>query len=968
MSLDTILASGEMLECTVEIDSAHRVTGALVTWYYSTLFRETGSTDTPVNAPFPRYLVSVGPLAQGLAEDILFSGLSTNDPGTVVLFQPLPAIDKLSQLNNYTFIGYECRIKLGLASSALYSDFVRYRTTTIAAEPDVILSSRNGVGGIQATFKLQSVLGRMLEEQLIVKHYHGIPNCLRFMTATGLATVTKVAAHDVSRFTVAIKFRMSTAPGTVRRLWTKFVSTTTDAHWFIRIETTGKVLIISTSGGATNINYTSLNNLCDGYFHTISLSRNAAAQYDIMIDNTAESSGTATGAVNLSNANLVFGLSSGGDDVDIVDARFYNRYIPPDELRGLLAIRSDGDDLNTIGLWRFDDNAGGNVNDYSSTAADAVITGTVNVDYSWQPSDLGEPELAGRPYPIVIGEVLNAPAQMIRGIVSGVGDRFRFNDGPTAEISAGIATLTLKSQGTVLTNGVNYTAPTGSADSVIPMLTGESEPITFDHRSNGTAEEQLYISKIFQRILVERTRLTISNIDTSRVDSLTVLCPWLSGYFSDSDTNAQSALQEILGQSGLCDYEDSIGRITPDFFLPPCGYGPYDEPLVDFHGEFESGYQFTGAGSISGSCTLCCWVHLHLIDQTTYSWLTGAEPNAGTIYLLLRTGTSSNIYDLYFQSIGPNAGKIAFKIAGNTLYSPAGLFELSGKYFIAAVFDDVANTYKIYVAREEGTLLEVASGSNTGIVATGTGVLVCGGGSGAYSWLAMQHVQVWNVAKNLSQLQALMADPPAGNEANLVSYVPMNEGTGNPLEVVLGTSGIPIGSSSPKWAPRLTVNLNDTPSVRLVEFHHLKPVYDLKVNYAKNRSPMMDADIDTSIVGDDRIELKRPSKQVPFNDPDIRSRFKDARQVKLDSSITDRESVQNLLRALVSRFGTDKYIIVLEFPPRLNISRQACGLKLLDEIGIIGTFPEQINIARSFRVISVSHNPITLSTSIGFTG
>lgn len=952
MSLDTILASGELKEVVVELDSAKRSDGTLKTWYYSVFFRETGSTDTPANTTMPQYLVSVGPLSQGLSEDMLFAGLAASDPGSIVIVQPTPAVDQISQLIDYTFQGYECRVKIGLVSSLLYTDFVRYRTAIIESEPDIVLTS----AGIQATVKLLSMTRRLEEEALIVNHYVGIPHCARFSTATASAVVPRIAAYDLVRFTGMIRFRCTANPSATITLHSKVVSSTNN-NWQLVLSTSGTVQLFGSGGGVADLQILS-GNMCDGTWKTVVFARDTNLTAYLMINNVVIGTDTAlSGSPNAAVANLILNFrSSGTQAIDIQDARLYDRYIPPDEARGLSSIRSDGDDLGCIGLWRFDDNTSNKGNDYSANNNDTnAFGGTVNVDYSWQASDLGEPELAGRAYPIVIGEVFNATAQLIDGSRS----RFRINDGPTPEIAdSGIAALTVRSQGTVVTG--DYTLPTGSADGVMVTSTGASddEPVTYDHLFTGALNQQkLYVSKVFEKMLTGRTRLTSSNIDTLQVDALTVLCPWLAGYYSNQDTNAQVAAQEILGNSGLCYYDDENGKIVPDFWIPPYGYGPYGEPVLDFRGKAGNYVEFTDINAPS-SFTIACWFKSSQLDQTAFNM-------SGGFFYLVSKGVAPANYALYFTSTGTNAGRFGFSEGVNEVVSPAKLIKPDTWYFVAGVSNLTTFTSNIFLAEYGTSLVSVASGV-AGVPLSDGNPLRIGGFSNTYSWGSIQHAQLWTVAKTQSELQALMTTPPIGNESNLPFYASLNEGTGNPTNKVTGVAGTVNGTV--QWAPKLVINLNDTPSVRLIEFHHIKPVYDILVQFARNRTLMDDSNIDLAITGDDRIELKREWKKAPYTNPTTQSRFKGARRIRLDSSLTDRESAQHLLRALVTRFGTDRYIGVLEFPAGLNISAQACGLKLMDEIGITAAVPSQLSALRSFRVVNVAHNPIKLSTNVTFCG
>lgn len=959
LALDTILSDIEaQLEVTVEIDSAKRSDGTLRTWYFSTRPRATGPGETPANTEFFPYLVLggiLGPLSQSLTEDSLFSGLAANNPGTVTIVQYIPDIDQLSVLNDYVFAGYALRIKIGRVTD-IYELFETLRTTTVNIDPAIQL----GTNGLQATFQLSGALTRMLEEPLKVKRYLGIPHCFRFLTAVSAGTATKVAIHDAPRFTVGVKFRISAAPSIARRLWSKGITNPSSCHWWFQVETSGKVRFSSSSNTATDINYTSIANLCDTNWHTIIFSRDNDRTAYILIDSVRESSFTPAGPTDLSNTNLIFAGPGSGCTTDIVDFRLLDRYMTPDEAISYFSVRGNGDDLNIIGMWRFDDNSGAVANDYSSVGADATFTGVVNTDYKWFQSDLGEPEMAGRPYPLIIGNVLNVEADLI----DTNRERYRANTDAVDFFTSGSnSILVVRSQGTVLTGGgVSYVTDSSGGDGVFNTVSTEDEPITFDHLNNGTAEETTYLSSISQALLNYRIKAAI---DVLNYEPLMLLCPWPGGYSTKDDTTAAQALQSILGQSGMHYREDVSGALWIDALIPPTGYGPYGEPCLDLWGRQNAGIDFGNVGGIGGSCTLCCWVKIAVNDQTAYNF-GSSEPNVGSAYLIAKPNTAGN-YALYFQSIGANAGKLAFRIAGTTLYSPVGIVTPFVWHFVAAVFDDGGNTMKIYSAPQGSSLIEVASGSNSSSPTTNSNSLKIGGTG--YPWISIQHVEVWREAKNLAAIQALMTTPPVGNESNLMAYAPINEGRDDPVEIVnsvTGTVSVSIPEEGlPRWCPKMTVNLDETPSVKLTDFHHPHPAGDIIVKYAKNQFPMSEGDIDTGVVSqNDRINLTRQWNDVRLENVDIKSRFKSAKRIVMESAILDSVSAMRLLRLLAGRFGTDNYIGSLTFPPGLNISRLAVGLDIGEEIAVVSPIPSQLVNGMVFKVVSVSPNPLQLSTNI----
>lgn len=959
---EILLDTDSLIEVTVEIDSVKRSDGVSKTWYFSTHPRSTGSSETPANIEFKPYLQMggvLGPLSQSLSEDLLFAGLAQNNPGQIILLQLVMDTDELSVFNDYVFAGREVRIKLG-RSGDLYASFVRYRTTTISIDPSIELTSN----GLQATFQLSGALTRMLEETLNIKRYVGIPTCVEVLTTSPVAQASYNSAHDVTSFTVMYKVQVSTNPGADRNLLAKTISGT-NLNFALIYKSSGFIECQVSIAGVNFILHLSSTNLAGSSFHTIVWGLLDKTTSYLMIDGTIVSTATPSGTVNLPNVGVRMARFLIGRHCD---ARLYNRYIAPDEARGISSVRSDGQDLGCVGCWRFDDGGSATaVNDYSPTGADAAWTGGVlNTDYKWTFTDLGEPEQAGQLYPYSVGNVINASAHLI----DGSRERYRGNVDSIYWFSSGSnRDLTVKSQGTVLTGGgVDYTAPSNGGDGVFSMTSQEAEPVTFDILNNGTAEQNYYPSVIAQAVLGDRTRITSGQV--RNVDSLTLLCPWPSGYFTDKDTTAQQALKEILGESALHYREDELGNLFLDFLLPPVGYGPYEEPCVDFRGGQANRIVWGDIADITGSVTIAAWIKIQILDQTTFNWGL-SEPNQGSLFIATKGGLSGN-YTLWFQAVGTDAGKIKFRTAGTTLSTPSGVIQSNTTwYFVAGVFDDSANTMKIYLGPKDGSLVEIASAANTGSQSTNSQELTLGDSGARFPWMAIQHVHIWNTVKSQSDLQSFMTTPPIGNESGLSFYAPISEGTGNPLDKVSLTSGTITGidpndpnGNVAQWAPKFTINLDETPSIKLTEFHHTHPIWSGVVGYEKNRFQMNNSDIDSGVSQNDRLKLINPGKEVRFESNTIRDRYKHAKKVILDSPITDLESASRLLRSLVSRFGTDGYIGKVDFPSGLNMSRYACGLQIGDELGLTGSFPSQIQTPMSFRVTATSPNPLKLSSTI----
>jgi concanavalin A-like lectin/glucanase superfamily protein len=963
MSLDSILADIEsILEVVVELDSAKKSDGTLKTWYFSCFGRSTSSTDTPASVEMPPYFNlnenKSLTLNQGLFAD-LFLSQSVQAPGKLTILQPLASssTDQISDLENYTFRMYPVRIKIELASEPLYSNFILYRTYFNNVEPVLSLTPV----GYKADFDLGAIESKAESEMLEVRRFVGTPTCLRFLTSTGVATITRIAAYDTTQFTIIARFKMSSAPGTIRYIINK------GEHYLIRVNTNGKLLFYSSAnvGGSltADISFQTSAVYTDGEFHYVVFSRSNSLVAYAMVDGTVLSTFTPVGATYIDLVNTTLGLSAGGDDIDICDVAVFNYFIPPENAIPFAAVRLNGTETGLVGLWRLDDNTGGTANDYSTNNNDAVISGIVNTDYQWTFTDLGDPQLAGRPYPLTIGQVFNAKA-----ICSDTNRaHFRLNDGPTEQTGVYETTLTVKSKGKVLTaGGTDYTKPAIDTDSIVVMSGATSEPVTFDLISDGTDPEYFYPALVAQLLLSART--SIVGTDNRRLD---ILCPWPCGVQYLEETTAAKALNDILGLSGLCYYDNSAGEVVFDFVLPPMGYGPYGEPCLDLKGYLDSGVTFGDIADATGSLTICGWVKSALFDQTTFDF--GAAAFA-TTYLISK-GTN---YDLFLQNCGPNAGTIVFTTAsGNIVRSPFGVMQPNTWMFIAAVFDSTGDTSKLYAASKGGTLVEIASAANTGGQVTNTTPLKFG--TTGFSWVALNHFSVWSVAKTLSQLQALMTTPPVGNEANLLAYIPFNEGTGSPLEKVSNTLGTVANGA--QWAPKLTINLNDTPSITLDHSRNSSPVGQLSLRYFHNLNVLNFADIVTGTPpsADDKQALMNEWKEVPadveqvayvgpnsnkslaYNQTPI---YKSIPKLTVNSPLADYESAYKLNKSLLSRRSTDRKIIDVNLPSGLVVSRQALGLNLLDEVGVIAPFPSSLRNGNSYRVIAISPRPLDLSASL----
>lgn len=949
MSLETLFAdAGARLNFAVEISSAKRSDGTARVWKAAVLGIDNSET-------LPPWLTGLGPLDFSLQDDdsqAFFSGLASQSIGSVEI-RDKSYTHQLDAMLDYTFSGRQCVIKVG-RDTDLYSAYETYRVCIQEGEPVL--------GSNRAAFALQTPLARLLREPVRVARHVGIPTCIRAVTDTWRATITRIAAYDLSRYTLMLRFRRSGNPSATAALFTKLASGT-DANWILQALTNGKVQFVATSGGIATTSITTAAGYCDGVWHTVVAAHDAANLAYQMVDGGDLVIDASVGSPDLSIANVtVGGTIFGGLAVgfEFSDVRLYDRYVTPDEARALSAVRSDGGGLGCIGLWRFDDNGGTNADDYSSNANHATLSGVLNTDYSWEPTDLGEPELAGTPMPLAVGVPFNAKAQLI----DKDRERFRIAD---KDVVTGGQSEAFRSRGTDLTGGgVDWTDQGGG---VYKMTSAEDEPVTYDIRGVGD-EDVGYLTRVIPPLLTSRTRITSGDIDNLQMTALEFLCPWQVGYHTDQEVSGAELLSSLAATAGLHYYEDAAGDLFFNLLMPPLAMGPYGGSCLDFRGKsgFANRVEFGDIGDCSGSYTLAAWFKTHATDTALIS---ASSPSPPTGQYLFDKGTN---YSLSLALEGADAGKIVWAENATLLKTGVGLFEAGQWHFLACVRDNSGNTKKVYLGKlGSTTLTEVASASAAGGGTTNSVPLRIGyHDNGSFFWGSVGFSQVWTVAKTKAQLEALMAAPPVGNEANLAVYAPMNDGSGTTVaEKVSGGTGTILGTVG--WVPRLRLDLRDTPSIKLHDVHRAAPAWKIVTRYARNWTPMSNADLDSGISQSKRLDYTRTWKDVTLLSETIRERYLHAREISLDACLTEREDAQRLARYVAYRFGTDQLMGILDFPgpsdggALLPASRRALGLNLGDEISVrsdeYGLYSET-----AFRILRARLDPMAQSATLGLWG
>lgn len=963
MALADLLADPTTpVNVAVELDSVHRTTGVAKTWYYSFILVATGVAAKPETLPYLT-LGSIGPMEQSIASDVKFSGGSTISVGALTLVQPAADFDMLSDFHDYTFTGRAARVYIGELGTA-YSSYYLWRTYSASREPRLEMTS----DGHSAVFDLESALGRMLNENLISRRYRGLRHAYRCYGTGGGATAAHNAAYVTQLFTIMGWFRYPNGgtAGNNANICFKQTSVTTDNMFNGRVEqTTGVFRMRSTSGGAADIDVSTSFSVVDKYWHWYSFSRDGARTYNLVVDGELVASGIPTGIVNNATAAPIVWSSSSADDIDQLDTRLYARYIAPEEARALAY--GDDQQVGLVGWWEFSDNAGTSVADTSVTNNDATIAGTAGVHHDWVASHIGGESYAGKPMPIMVGTVKAIPGQLI----DTSRDIYRFNDGPLDDYTP-TPSYVVRSQGTLLAGaGTDYTAPADTADTIIDMVSTEAEPVTADIAT--TVLPTAYIAQVAQSLLTNgRTRLTTANL--ANTTALTALAPWVGGYYTDTEVSAAQALREILGEAGCCYYENNEGNLYLDMLLPPTGYGPYGEPVLDFRGVSPGVIRYDGFSTtiapVSGSFTLCGWFKTPL----------SMSPDGTAVgFDLLYKATPANNFGVSFEvtTSPPYNRVLTFRTDwGATMTSAPNPVEPNTWYFWAYVFDTTANTVKMFLAKqgEDLTLIQTLTGATGTPTSPDFDDVYFGDSTGVYQpWGSVQHVMVFNAALVIGLLGSIMEDgiPDLATAVSIgcVAWWPFNEGVGEPLELVSNT--YPAEFTGVVWAPRFTLNLDEIGDWLWADsegLRHVEPAAEIIVRWGKRYRPLQVTEIDVGVDSVTALVLRRQFKDVPYENPDLRDRFLHGLRLEFNTLLNNNKSVNQLITLLASRFSPDRYTGSLNLESGTAYGRHAVSLQVMDEIGIIGSYPSSLATGRSFRVVGVSQNPMSLAAKINLWG
>ncbi len=118
-----------------------------------------------------------------------------------------------------------------------------------------------------------------------------------------------------------------------------------------------------------------------------------------------------------------------------------------------------------------------------------------------------------------------------------------------------------------------------------------------------------------------------------------------------------------------------------------------------------------------------------------------------------------------------NALAVALSGDLNAAVTPNNTIDIGVWQHVGFVFDDLANTIKIY---KNGMLISTSTWNGT-ITGNPNSLLTLSQSSETFNGV-MDDVRIWNVARTQSEIQANMNTELAGTESGLVAYYPFNQG------------------------------------------------------------------------------------------------------------------------------------------------------------------------------------------------
>jgi len=192
------------------------------------------------------------------------------------------------------------------------------------------------------------------------------------------------------------------------------------------------------------------------------------------------------------------------------------------------------------------------------------------------------------------------------------------------------------------------------------------------------------------------------------------------------------------------------------------------------------------------------------------------------------------------------------------------------------------------------------------------------------------------------------------------AFAPMTDGEGqSAIDLVSSIYGTIHGG---RWCPRLVFDLNSGLSQTRFRKKTLRPVWNARVRYGRNYTPMDEANLAGTLTAAEREELKREWRQAPSSDFRIRDNYRQARELKLETNLADGVVARLVNRLIRYRFAPGRITGQL-----LDAPRAAFALRATDEVWV--RHPDiQDAPGGAFRVAGMSHQGRSLRPTIDLWG
>lgn len=931
----------------LELESKLRSTGATVRWYASKLGSTTAPTDFPASVGVPATLLEGSIPSFSLVEDQLFNDSPDAEAGAKFVLRNTRGL--YDSFDSYIFAGCRAVLRVGEQGGALR----RYEPVWSG-----LIDGEPVVNGERVT--IDAKLGAPIKDDIVNRTFVGIPTCVEQINKITQSVAT-ATTFDFRSFTLCGRFKGSAASVTGASFGLFFQrSTSTTASQFrcyihdgdAASSLGGKIgADLSAAGVAkgftepvTGASVTGTN-WWDGKWHWIAMSVMESGRSFVMIDGAVVLELAASGVVDLPATSVYVGSNT--KSALHCDYRMYNTALSEDECRSVMAARSDLDG-RIICMWRMDDNAGAAVTDYSSNAKHLAISGTINVDYRWQASDLGSPGLEGQPIPVSLGKVYNAECIYHDAV------RFRFlcHDG----LGGSRCTLeSLKARGTVLVQTTDYTDVGPTNGQVFDMVAAQDTPVTVDLNPETSPQQYFDLPTIASSLVIRQGWSTdkvgagpVVGAGSTIFETLAGLTPFTGGWIWNDPPPVGDALQQLLSGCAATLAVDRSGRLYPAIVLPPVKPTPYEPAGVDayvhrcleFMTDKRGGvYADNDCGSPSGvtSFAFAFWMKIHatghrIEDGTdaTVSPYTGSP-------VAMCTNTQSALADGWF--CGFDRDEFFVYIAGltpSTFAIPSKSYFKPGLWYYCLVARNSAtNKVQLYVGRPQGsTMAKLIDTTTTGSYTGTTAPLVLGGGIGRGFWGSIHQFSFYTAAKVDTDVLADLSAPPPTSRTNIKCLFRLDEGEGDVANDLINTGG--SGSRlhqaiirGCRWAPRLSFDLRKQSFPKLDGKRALRPAWRVDVGYKKNFRPLSGAEIAAGVAQASRPPLLGPGLSAPAIS-DQRTKYPDSRALRIDSPLALQSEAARLAATLLSRFSTERVIASLS-----GLRRQALLLQPGDEVAVI---------------------------------